>query len=393
MPRACRVPRRGSDRRCGREPVGAHPRGGGAEPRRDRVPGRNSGDDRRRTRDERRNGRRLDRRFCERRLLSPPGRLARGIQADLGRLHLPGLRRATGRRAHRLPLAAHASTAHRGPEGHQGPLEAEEGHAAAGPRGVGRSPGVGTPRRRARRRARLRRLAPLLVLPAAAWFAVVVFSHWLLTTPRFSVATVDVRGASRVPPARILAAAAVEPGTSLFRLDPRAIAGRVAAIPEIRRADVVREFPDRVVISVEERRPFTLVHSGRLHWLDEEGRLLGASPEAVVPQVPVVSGLSDDEVASMRSAPSPKALAAIALIRVLLRTGSALAAEISEIDMSRKDGPVLYTVDGVEVRLGTEEWEEQLARLEGVLTQVADQDVRAVDLRFRDQIILQRRRS
>ena len=252
---------------------------------------------------------------------------------------------------------------------------------------------VGKDRRRARRRARLRRLLPLLVLTAAAWFAVVVFSHWLLTTPRFSVATVDVRGASRVPPARILAAAAVEPGTSLFRLDPRAIAGRVAAIPEIRRADVVREFPDRVVISVEERRPFTLVHSGRLHWLDEEGRLLGASPEAVVPQVPVVSGLSDDEVASMRSAPSPKALAAIALIRVLLRTGSALAAEISEIDMSRKDGPVLYTVDGVEVRLGTEEWEEQLARLEGVLTQVADQDVRAVDLRFRDQIILQRRRS
>ena len=252
---------------------------------------------------------------------------------------------------------------------------------------------VGKDRRRARRRARLRRLLPLLVLTAAAWFAVVVFSHWLLTTPRFSVATVDVRGASRVPPARILAAAAVEPGTSLFRLDPRAIAGRVAAIPEIRRADVVREFPDRVVISVEERRPFTLVHSGRLHWLDEEGRLLGASPEAVVPQVPVVSGLSDDEVVSMRSAPSPKALAAIALIRVLLRTGSALAAEISEIDMSRKDGPVLYTVDGVEVRLGTEEWEEQLARLEGVLTQVADQDVRAVDLRFRDQIILQRRRS
>ncbi|PYM50462.1 MAG: hypothetical protein DME14_05605 [Candidatus Rokuibacteriota bacterium] len=252
---------------------------------------------------------------------------------------------------------------------------------------------VGKDRRRARRRARLRRLLPLLVLTAAAWFAVVVFSHWLLTTPRFSVATVDVRGAFRVPPARILAAAAVEPGTSLFRLDPRAIAGRVAAIPEIRRADVVREFPDRVVISVEERRPFTLVHSGRLHWLDEEGRLLGASPEAVVPQVPVVSGLSDDEVASMRSAPSPKALAAIALIRVLLRTGSALAAEISEIDMSRKDGPVLYTVDGVEVRLGTEEWEEQLARLEGVLTQVADQDVRAVDLRFRDQIILQRRRS
>ena len=61
--------------------------------------------------------------------------------------------------------------------------------------------------------------------------------------------------------------------------------------------------------------------------------------------------------------------------------------------MSRQDGPLLYTVDGVEVRLPAEEWEEQLVRLEGVLTQVADPDVRAVDLRFRDQVILQRRRS
>jgi cell division septal protein FtsQ len=248
-------------------------------------------------------------------------------------------------------------------------------------------------RRRARQRRRLRRLLPFVALAAAAPLTVSVAAQWLLTTPRFAIVSVDVRGASRVPAALILAAAAVQPGTSLFRLDPRAVAARVEAIPEIRRADVVREFPNRVVITVEERRPFTLVHAGRLHWLDEEGRLLGAAPEAVVPQVPVVSGLSDEELAAMRSAPSPKALAAIALIRALLRTGSTLAAEISEIDMSRKDGPLLYTIDGVEVRLGTEDWEERLARLEGVLARVAGQGVRAVDLRFRGQVILRPGRS
>ncbi len=248
-------------------------------------------------------------------------------------------------------------------------------------------------RRRARQRRRLRRLLPLVALAAAAPLTVSVAAQWLLATPRFAIVSVDVRGASRVPAALILAAAAVQPGTSLFRLDPRAVAARVEAIPEIRRADVVREFPNRVVITVEERRPFTLVHAGRLHWLDEEGRLLGAAPEAVVPQVPVVSGLSDEELAAMRSAPSPKALAAIALIRALLRTGSTLAAEISEIDMSRKDGPLLYTLDGVEVRLGTEDWEERLARLEGVLARVAGQGVRAVDLRFRGQVILRPGRS
>ena len=152
----------------------------------------------------------------------------------------------------------------------------------------------------------------------------------------------------------------------------------------------MRELPNRVVISVEERRPFTLVHGGRLHWMDEEGRLLGAPAEAVTSPLPVISGLSADELASMRTAPGPKARAAIALIRAIARSGSELTAEISEIDMSRREGPVLYTVDGVEVRLGSEDWEERLARLEGVLAQVATQDVRAVDLRFRDQVVFRR---
>jgi len=106
--------------------------------------------------------------------------------------------------------------------------------------------------------------------------------------------------------------------------------------------------------------------------------------------MPVISGLTPDELASMRTAPGPKARAAVGVIRALLRSGNGLTAEISEIDMSRREGPVLYTVDGVEVRLGSEDWDERLARLEGVLTQIATQEVRTVDLRFRDQVVFQR---
>jgi cell division protein FtsQ len=217
--------------------------------------------------------------------------------------------------------------------------------------------------------------------------------HWLLTTHRFAVARVEVRGVSRVSPEQILAVAAIPRGTNIFRLDTTVVTGRVESLPEVRRADVVRELPDRVVISVEERRPFTLVHGGRLHWMDEEGRLLGTPPAAVASPMPVISGLTADELASMRTAPGPKARAAVAVIRALLRSGNGLTAEISEIDMSRREGPVLYTVDGVEVRLGSEDWEERLARLEGVLGQVATQDVRTVDLRFRDQVVFQREKA
>src|SRR5437867_1297260 len=245
-------------------------------------------------------------------------------------------------------------------------------------------------RRRPRRRARLRRLLGAVLATIVITAAGGAGLYWLLTTQRFAVASIEVRGVSRVAPDQILAVAAIQRGTNIFKLDTMGVIGRVESLPEVRRADVVRELPNRVVISVEERRPFTLVHGGRLHWMDEEGRLLGASPEVVAPPMPVISGLSADELASMRTAPGPKARAAIGVIRAPLRSGNGLTAEISEIDMSRREGPVLYTVDGVEVRLGTEDWDERLVRLEGLLAQIATQDVRTVDPRFRDQAVFQR---
>jgi cell division protein FtsQ len=241
-----------------------------------------------------------------------------------------------------------------------------------------------------RRAIAWRRAARAVALGAGSLVLLAAAGAWMLGTPRFAVVAVEVRGASRVAPERILEVSGIVHGTNLWRIDPAAVRARLEALPEIRRADVVRELPNRVSILVEERRPFTLVHAARLHWLDEDGRLLGEEKHAVATEVPVISGLSEDELASMRTRPGPRARAAITLIRALLRTGSTLAAEISEIDMSRPEGPVLYTVDGIEVRLGAEEWEERLARLEGVLAQVATGDVQAVDLRFRDQVVLKR---
>jgi cell division septal protein FtsQ len=226
-------------------------------------------------------------------------------------------------------------------------------------------------------------LAGVAGVGAAGW-------HWLITSPRFAVSTVQVRGASRVEVSRIVEAAGILSGTSLFAVDPREVRARLEDLPEIRRVEVIRELPNRLEIVVEERRPFTLVHAGRLHWVDEEGLLLGEERRAVAPEVPMISGLSAEELASMRTEPGPRAQAAIALIRALLRSGSTLASEISEIDMSRADGPVLYTVDGVEVRLGHDDWDERLARLEGVLAQVGGQEVSTVDLRFRDQVVFRK---
>lgn len=247
-------------------------------------------------------------------------------------------------------------------------------------------------RRRARTRGRVGPLVALVLGAALLTLGTVAAVRWLLVSPRFALAAVDVRGAHRVSVDRIVEAADLPAGISLFRVDTRALAARVEALPEVRRAEVVRELPNRLTIVVEERRPFTLLHAGRLHWVDEDARAMGEERQAVVPPVPLITGLSEDEVAAMRTAPGPKAQAAIAIIQTLLRSGSTLTEEIAEIDVRRTEGPVLHTMDGVEVRLGNEDWGDRLARLEGVLAQVARDEARVsvVDLRFRDQVVLRR---
>lgn len=234
--------------------------------------------------------------------------------------------------------------------------------------------------------ARARIMGAGLLLAAGAALAV----GWLLTSPRFAVSEVAVTGHSRLSPGEIVAASGIGPGTNLFRLDRSAVIARLEALPLVRRAEVVRRYPNHVTLVVEERRPFTLAHAGRLHWIDEQGVSLGGEARAVAPPVPVITGLVPADLAGSHRTPTGRLAAGISLLRVLLRSETALRRQISEIDVSRADGPVLYTVDGVEVRIGGEDWEARLGRLLGVLAQVraGGEPISAIDLRFRDQVVL-----
>jgi cell division protein FtsQ len=249
-------------------------------------------------------------------------------------------------------------------------------------------------RRRAARRARwiMGRLAIALIALGVVGAAATGVG-WLLASPRFAVASVDVAGQKHVSLQEIEAAAGVASGTNIFKVDPREVAARVERLSGIRRASVVRMLPNRVAIRVEERRRFALVHAGQLHWIDEEGMDLGPEPRPVALGLPLITGIEPEELDPADRDASSRLLTGLALLRVLMRSGGGLLASISEIDMSRREGPVLYTVDGVEVRLGNEDWEARLGRLAGVTAQLkaSGDAVASIDLRFRDQIVLKDR--
>src|SRR5713101_7356935 len=146
-------------------------------------------------------------------------------------------------------MRAHSSVI--SPRGGRARVEdlAEQGRAMARQR-VSRA-------RLARRMTRRARWVAARLVPIGVSLAVLAAGGaaigWLLTSPRFAITE-------------------------------GAVVARLEGLPLVRRADLVRRFPNRVTVAVEERRPFTLAHAGRLHWIDEQGVSLGAEPRAVVPQ-------------------------------------------------------------------------------------------------------------
>lgn len=255
---------------------------------------------------------------------------------------------------------------------------------------------------RVRRRGRAGRGSSPLARWLAAGMALVVLAsgglvltRWLLTSPRFAVRHVEIQGLAWLRDDEVRAAAGIEPGQNLFTVDEVAVARRLEQLPRVKRARVVRGLPDRVVLVIEERSPFALaVRAGRLYWVDEAGHLLGPEPRAVAPGLPVITGLTA-EGESRPAAEGAQVQSATALLRMLLRTGGGLAARLSEIRVGPADaGPVLYTDDGIEVRLDRDWTEEELGRLDGVLAQLRaePEPVESVDLRFRDQVVLKLKR-
>lgn len=94
--------------------------------------------------------------------------------------------------------------------------------------------------------------------PVACWSGLLLILAgslmWLAYgTSVLGVRTVLVQGADVAGVDQVLAAAAVAEGTPLARVDTRAVAGRVGALPAVASVQVRRSWPSTLVIAVTER--------------------------------------------------------------------------------------------------------------------------------------------
>jgi cell division protein FtsQ len=152
-----------------------------------------------------------------------------------------------------------------------------------------------------RRRRRFRDFFPALVRLAAvaggaglAMAAAPRIARWVEGHPYFRLAAVAVEGAE--DPERVLHWAGIEPGTSLWSIDPAEVERRLAERPRVVEAHVERIFPDRLRIRVVERRPVVALLVDPPLVADREGRLFPPLDRERLADRPYVTGIGREDL-------------------------------------------------------------------------------------------------
>ncbi len=234
--------------------------------------------------------------------------------------------------------AAGTAAAGPGPAGRGTVTAVAAGPDAAGPAAAGTD---GAPRRRRTDpwKTAFFALAAVAILAGAAWA--------LLGSKFFVVRSVQVTGPAAISPAEVIADAGIRLGTPLIRIDPAVVARRVERITLVQSAHVRRAWPDKVVISVQERTAVLAVTTGRGYQLiDKFGvglRQVARRP----PGMPVLGQPHPASTAVLRG--SPEVLAAANVLREL---PARLARRVRVVDAPAADDVTLQLSRGIRISWG-----------------------------------------
>lgn len=213
---------------------------------------------------------------------------------------------------------------------------------------------------RARRRRLLRLVRAFAILFALAAAGALV---WLVGwSTVLAVEEVRVEGASARLEEQVIDAAEVPLGRPLARLDTKAVAERVDALPDVGEVEVRRSWPNAVTIEVSPRVPAAAVVDGDTWWnVDKEGVMF--APSTTQPDgVPVLDAPVDDEESATRAAG----------VEVVTSLPTELRDLVASVEADSEADIRLTLTDGASVRWGTSTRNEDKAAV--LIALIADQD-------------------
>jgi len=240
-------------------------------------------------------------------------------------------------------------------------------------------------------------------IPLRQWFpvaaAVLVFLllgaggaaaySWLGRSAIFSVRVVDMNPCTHVKGDEISGILKGVARGNIWSLSKEEIGRRILSHPFVREVVVRKAFPDKLLVSIEERNPVAMVNLDALYYVDERGTIFKRLTAYDAKDLPILTGFSRNDLASG----DPVTIRNLERTIELLRHAEAgtLNRNISEVHFDAQDGYTLVTRDfGLQLKIGTMDFGEAMRRVEEAIPKLASlgREKKVVDLKTAGRIFV-----
>jgi cell division septal protein FtsQ len=188
----------------------------------------------------------------------------------------------------------------------------------------------------------------LLIMSALLLVVALAFVAYMV----FRIREVTVQGCLSLDSGYIVDQAGLEYGQSIFLLDKQAVMDALTKDPRVRPVGVEVQYPDRVVITIEERQPAAYIEkSGALIVIDDTGWVLGVLSEPTGMERPLVVGLQADAFEVGQELSSGDMFRVDVMSRVL-RAAESAGIGMDSVDVTLAADITLTTPDNMVVELG-----------------------------------------
>ena len=181
-------------------------------------------------------------------------------------------------------------------------------------------------------------------------------------------------------------------GKNILDLDLRPLQKQLEArYPQFAQLRILKKFPDQLIVTARERKPFASVKmEGRNFLLDQDGIILSIADETDNP-MPLIVGVSLSRVKAAVGYPleGRDLILALRILKAFKDENVLSTLRITKIDVENLSQINIYLQDGLKIILDEENFRNKLKALKLVFTQAKSQlkDVKYIDVRFKEPIL------
>jgi cell division protein FtsQ len=195
----------------------------------------------------------------------------------------------------------------------------------------------------------------------------------VVTDAGFGIGAINIAGANHTDPHDILAALGFAPGQSIFAADIHTARQHLLGLEWVADAEVRRQYPGTITVSVVEKVPFALWETPNGTYLVERsGRTIGLFDPKSFPRLPLIAGDGAPQTAA-------------ALVDAVRAHRATAARVVGYQRVSDRRWNLLLNGDVI-VELPEEDWRQQLDVLEHLIVDrgILERDIAEIDLRMHD---------